>query len=394
MKSISILILAVGVGYVERSSIAHILPYIKNELGYSHSELGYVLSAFGWGYVLGLPFSGHLIARYGHRNILSAICAAWALSAISFSQSDTITGMFVSRFALGVSEAPLFPLFISWIAGTAKRSNISSNIAVVEASSYVGMAISGPLSVLMANWYGWRIAYTGIGILGVFVIILSRWLEGELHEKGNCDHGSSSNYRASRVIPILMAGSAGFLMFNYIKNLHSTWLPTILIEFYGYRSSDAAWLTFSQSLAAPVFSIIFGFMSSYLMSRWSIFRARVGVMLIGFAVGALIILAPDSKNVSYIVASSYVGVIATSAIIWSLPGDLYRDHVSVAKIAGYYNAVANVGTIASPIVNGYFISWYGGKDIPFFAAGMASFICMILFAVAYIIARKDAQNEG
>lgn len=62
-----ILMAAVGIAYIERTSIAHVIPYIRKDFAYDTVALGYVLSAFGWGYVIALPVSGFIITRFGHR---------------------------------------------------------------------------------------------------------------------------------------------------------------------------------------------------------------------------------------------------------------------------------------------------------------------------------------
>jgi MFS family permease len=141
---IAILMAAVGIAYIERTSIAHVIPFIRKDIVYDTAALGYVLSAFGWGYVIALPLSGFIITRFGHRLVLAVVAVAWVAAAAGFACATNLSELVAARFALGLAEAPLFPLFVSWITITSDRTTTSAKIAVVEGTSYLGMAVSGP----------------------------------------------------------------------------------------------------------------------------------------------------------------------------------------------------------------------------------------------------------
>jgi predicted MFS family arabinose efflux permease len=167
--SLVILMAAVGIAYIERTSIAHVIPNIRKDLAYDTVALGYVLSAFGWGYVIALPLSGYTITRFGHRRLLAVAAVAWLVAAARFASATNLSELAAACFALGLAEASLFPLFVSWIAITSGRNAASAKIGVVEGASYLGMAFSGPLTVFAANNMGWRAAYAGVGLLALFV---------------------------------------------------------------------------------------------------------------------------------------------------------------------------------------------------------------------------------
>jgi Major Facilitator Superfamily len=70
---------AVGIAYIERTSIAHVIPYMRKDLAFDTASLGYVLSAFGWGYVVALPLSGFIVTRVGHRRVLAVSALIWCV---------------------------------------------------------------------------------------------------------------------------------------------------------------------------------------------------------------------------------------------------------------------------------------------------------------------------
>ena len=198
---IVIFMAAVAIAYIERTSIAHLIPYIRKDLAYDTAALGYVLSAFGWGYVVALPVSGFIITRFGHRRVLAAGAIAWVVAAAGFACATNLYELVVARFALGVAEAPLFPLFVSWIAITSGRNSTSAKIGVVEGISYLGMAFSGPLTVFAANNMGWRAAYAGVGLLALVVAAAALFLPNKSEPHASKSHSVTESRDAQFAIP-------------------------------------------------------------------------------------------------------------------------------------------------------------------------------------------------
>ena len=374
---IVILMAAVGVAYVERTSIAHLIPYMRKDLPYDTAALGYVLSAFGWGYVIALPLSGFIITRLGHRRVLAVVAVAWVVAAVGFACATTLLELVAARFALGLAEAPLFPLFVSWITITSGRTLASAKIGVVEGTSYLGMALSGPLTVFAANNVGWRAAYAVVGLLALVVAAAALFLPNKNYPdspKTRSVAVSNVTHNSPFRLPLISfaAFALGFLLYNFCKAFHSTWLPTILVESYGYTSASAASVTFIQSILAPVGSILFGVFSAVLLVQgFNLATARLLPMALGFGAGSLLAAAPlMPSGIAPLVISSFVGVISTSALIWCVPGDISARPAMVAHVSGYLNAIANLGTIISPVAVGYVLVQPGGHAHALIAMGV------------------------
>jgi MFS family permease len=217
-----ILMAAVGIAYIERTSIAHVIPYIRKDFAYDTVALGYVLSAFGWGYVIALPLSGFIITRFGHRRVLGVGAVAWVVAAAGFACARNVSELAAARFALGIAEAPLFPLFVSWIVMTSGRNATSAKIGIVEGTSYVGMAFSGPLTVFAANNMGWRAAYASVGLLALIVAAAALFLRDKSQPALPITHSAIesdvTDKRPFRIPLISFAASAiGFLLYNSAK---------------------------------------------------------------------------------------------------------------------------------------------------------------------------------
>src|SRR5262252_7743816 len=65
--------------YVDRINISVSAPHIAAEFGLSSQALGNVLSAFLFGYALGLVPGGWLADRFGAHKVLTVAAIFWAL---------------------------------------------------------------------------------------------------------------------------------------------------------------------------------------------------------------------------------------------------------------------------------------------------------------------------
>ena len=273
---------------------------------------------------------------------------------------------------------------------TSGRNATSAKIGIVEGTSYVGMAFSGPLTVFAANNMGWRAAYAGVGLLALIVAAAALFLRDKsqpaLPITNSAVESDATDKRPFRLPLVAFAASAlGFLLYNFCKAFHSTWLPTILVESYDYTSASAASVTFIQSILAPAASVSSGLISALLLAQgFKLAAARLLPMTFGFGAGSLlaaISLMPGS--VAALVISAFVGIISTSALIWSVPGDISSRPAIVAHVSGYLNAIANLGTIVSPVAVGYVLVQPGGHTNALILLGLASVLAIISFSVGY-----------
>ena len=286
---------SVAIAYAERSSVAHLMPPMLADGTITKGQGAIILASFGLGYVVGLPLSGKLINRFGHRQLLMLIGAGWTSSCLLFAISPHWYGWVGTRFALGVLEAPLFPLFVSWISAQSRREIVPLRISVVEGCSYIGMAIAGPASVALMEALGWRLAYAGLGALGLVVVAVAKFVPPAPVEPASRAPSRVSAFR--EFVPVL-ALACGFFLYNLIKTFYSTWLPTLLIQSFSFTSWSAARLTFVQSLIGPFASVGSSLLAVWLAQRMPVNRARFLMLAIGFCCAATI--APIEVEVRFI----------------------------------------------------------------------------------------------
>jgi MFS family permease len=75
-----VLLITIGVfiNYIDRGNLATAVPLMQDELHLSASQLGVLLSAFYYGYVLAMAPAGWLAERYGAHKILAIGVIVWS----------------------------------------------------------------------------------------------------------------------------------------------------------------------------------------------------------------------------------------------------------------------------------------------------------------------------
>src|SRR4030081_1802709 len=88
--------------YVDRVNVATAAPEIRRELGLSHTQLGFVLSAFGYPCLLFQIFGGWIGDRFGPRRTLFLCGLIWAAATILTGFAGGLTSLFVCRLLVGI----------------------------------------------------------------------------------------------------------------------------------------------------------------------------------------------------------------------------------------------------------------------------------------------------
>src|ERR1700757_3969968 len=103
-----------AVSFLDRVNISVASSAIASEYHLSDVDLGWVFSAFLWGYAIFQTFGGWLADRLGPRRVLTTGVIWWGIfTALTAAVSPAVGGavfLFVFvRFLLGAGEAIIFP---------------------------------------------------------------------------------------------------------------------------------------------------------------------------------------------------------------------------------------------------------------------------------------------
>ena len=143
---LAVLVAMSFVAYVLRTNMSVAGESMMGELGLSQVELGMVLAAFAWGYAL-FQFPGGVFGDiFGPRRVLTWIAICWGIAnlAIGLVPGADLAGpgvllvsLIALRFAMGVVQAPVFPV----VAGTIRNWFPPGGWALPNALSNAGLTL-------------------------------------------------------------------------------------------------------------------------------------------------------------------------------------------------------------------------------------------------------------
>ena len=243
------------VTYLDRVCIAATATAMRAELGLSRIEMGQILSAFIWGYVLFEIPGGWLADRFGARSLLARIVIWWSVFTAATGVAWSYWSLLIIRFLFGCGEAGAFPGCASAISRWFPATERGRAQAVIMVGSRLGGAFAPALVIALMAVTGWRAVYWIFAVLGlVWAAGWTAWYRNspEEHPAVSRDElayiqaGRGEGVRSqpvpwgllvrNRNVWALCAMYSGYTWGLYF---YLTWLPTYLEEARGLSLGSA-----------------------------------------------------------------------------------------------------------------------------------------------------------
>ena len=163
--------------YVDRNVIFALFEPIKNELGLTDTELGWLGSAYVIVYSLAAVPLGVLADLKSRRAVIATGVTLWSVFTALGGLSRNFWQLFFCRSMVGVGEASYSPAAQSLIADYFPGRGRAFALAVfwsgVALGGVAGIWVGGELEHL----YGWRAAFLAVGIPGFLLAMVASQLK-------------------------------------------------------------------------------------------------------------------------------------------------------------------------------------------------------------------------
>ncbi len=159
--------------YMDRMIFAVLVQPIKKDLGLSDTQIG-LLSGFAF-VALYAAFSLPLARwgdRHGRRWVLAGSVAVWSLMSAACGAATSFTQMAVTRIGVGMGEAGCMPSSHALLAELYPQGRRALPIAIVTTGAAIGTAAGLSAGGLIAQHFGWRLAFVIVGSPGVLLALL------------------------------------------------------------------------------------------------------------------------------------------------------------------------------------------------------------------------------
>ena len=129
---------AVFINYIDRGNLATGATLIQDELQLSASQLGFLLSAFYYGYIAFMAPAGWLAERYGAHRVLAIGLIIWSIATLATGFAQGFAAMLVLRVLLGIGESVSFPCASKVLANSVKVQHLGVANGVLGFGYLVG----------------------------------------------------------------------------------------------------------------------------------------------------------------------------------------------------------------------------------------------------------------
>ena len=239
---ITLLVIAVLINYVDRGNLALAAPLLSKEWGMSASQLGILLSAFFWTYVLLQVPMGWLVDRFSASALLAVGFLAWSGATIFTGLARGFAALLAMRLLLGVGEAVIFPASSKIFSENLEEKDRGLANGLLVAAIRWGTAVGAFGGGLLMAHFGWRRTFLAIGLLGLLWLpAWQRWKpERVIHDPQLPAYEPPSFASILRLRPFWGA-SIGHLGENYLLYLLMSWLPFYLVHERHLSATAMAW---------------------------------------------------------------------------------------------------------------------------------------------------------
>ncbi|MES2750700.1 MAG: MFS transporter [Pseudomonadota bacterium] len=154
---------------------AGMLPELADEFGVTIRHAGLLITFGAVVLCIGSPMAAWLTSRFDRRVLLSVTVAIIAVAQFASALAPSYAVLMTVRLAMLAVAA----LFTPQAAGTAAMmvppERRGSTISYVFLGWALALAIGLPLVTYIASHVGWRVAYSGIGVIALINLVLLIW---------------------------------------------------------------------------------------------------------------------------------------------------------------------------------------------------------------------------
>lgn len=170
--------------YLDRNAIALArLDDLEEELNLTSSQYQTCVSILFVGYLLGQIPSNMLLNRLRPSRYMGVCMMLWAIVSAVTALSTNFTGLLLTRFFLGITEAPYYPGAVYLLSMFYTRKEVATRIAIlytgnILATAFAGLIAAGIFHGLggVAGISGWQWLFILQGIVTFLIAIVGFFL--------------------------------------------------------------------------------------------------------------------------------------------------------------------------------------------------------------------------
>jgi MFS family permease len=379
--------------YLDRLCISQAAPQIEEELGISHTAMGFVFGAFTVAYGLFEIPSGRWGDRFGSRGVLTRIVLWWSAftmltGCVRPLLLDSFTLLLLIRFLFGAGEAGAMPNIMRIVAQWFPAGRRGPAQGMINTAALIGGAVTPVIAAYLIQWPGWRWMFVLFGLLGVvWSVGFYRWFRDSPAEHPGVNEAERLLLKAKAAGPLradhppvpwgrVLRSANVWLLGGVItcsaavSYLYFFWYRTYLKEGRGVPDVQSGWLTGMVQAGGAIGGTLGGYLSDWLVRRTGnrrLSRRMIGCGGLSCAAVALLtgVQCDDPVVATCFTALASLGANAVLATWWAAATEISGKHLG--SLFGLLNSMGVPGAVASQLFLGRFADWmkelgYVGRD--------------------------------
>jgi len=223
------------------------VPPIREELGLGADVMGSVGSMAFIGFIVASLVAAPLARRLGARDGTMLACAFGAIGLTLIGKAGSALALGTGVFACGICTGLSMPALSEGIHKTIRPGLHSRVNAVMNAGTSVGVVVSVPAVLLLAN--AWRGAYASFAILAALLALAAWWF---IPRVGSIP-SETPPVQAPPIMPSQRRRLIGMNIFAFgmgvVSSAYWVFTPDLVVELGGLAPNLTGWLWLAVGLA-------------------------------------------------------------------------------------------------------------------------------------------------
>jgi len=394
--------------YIDRVNVSTAAAKFGAELHLSHTQVGFVFSAFAYPYLLFQIIGGWVGDRFGPRRTLTVCAIVWAGATILTGLAGGFASLIVARLLLGLGEGATFPTATRAMSNWMPADRRGMAQGTTHAASRIGNAIAPPLIVWLMLATSWRGAFIVTGVVSFAWALVWVWYfrdDPRQHPRITGDECeglekfSGAKERTPvpwrRLVARMSPVTAVYFCYGWVLWLFLGWIPQYFLHNYHMNLKSSALFASSVFFAGVIGDWLGGEVTDRILKKSGRVRlarnVMVGVCMLLTALSLAPILLMHNMTVTVAAMSLAGGFFFNEMTIgpmWAVPMDIAPKHAGTAS--GIMNTGSALAAIVSPVVGGFLIDRTGNWNLPF----TVSMVIMAAGVVLSFTMRPDRQLDS
>ncbi|HKW66910.1 MAG TPA: MFS transporter [Terriglobales bacterium] len=384
------------VNYVDRQAIFPLFPFLRHDFGLTHLQFGSLATAFTVVLSVGSLPLGMLADRTSRRRVVSAGVLFWSAATFLSGLATSFRSLLLARSLVGVGEAAYAPAGAAMVTANFPPEMRARVQGVFDIGMFAGGAIGIALGGIMAQYFGWRVAFFLVGVPGVLLAFAALRLPEGIHQNSEQRFPLRDLVRVPAYVTMLLAGwFSSFAGYAYV-----VWGPELVEEYKGFSAGQAGIVLGVTVIVCGGLGVAVG----ATLSDWLARRASWGracTIPVGFLLAApLIYGALHTTQRAYFVVLFGLGAFFLSwyhGPVTATIHDLIPEKGHATALGLYYLFVNLFSMALAPVVIGD-IADHSNLISALHAAIVAQLIGGLLFILVVLQvrqrgARKDDESD-